>query len=296
MENLMVPKTLLEWDIQSIITLLEKGYYESEFFDFKEMLPHSKDESGKARLRKICCAFANSYGGYIIFGISDDRTKHPIERLVGVSPTVEFPEHFGSFPAKCSPSIDWNFRNPPLQLENGKIIHVIEIPRSWYAPHAVGDSESGWGFFKRTNKGDEGMSYEEIRMSYLGYYEKRLKLNLLKSELQNIKNDYMGFIFTDGGTNTAYSYLKFDIAIIESVISETYTILAEHNELMNSLTNVRKLCKVFNNKIDIYHSTSSSPLIDRNQFESEHSKSVNESSKIILLCAEAALSDLGKIR
>src|SRR5713101_8039158 len=112
----MVPKALEEWNINSITDLLTKGYFESEDFDFKERLPHNNDDTGKLRLVKTCCAFANSGGGFLIFGVSNNGS------LEGLDPNFDFPEHFGSYPQKCRPSVTWDFKNPPLSLENGKII------------------------------------------------------------------------------------------------------------------------------------------------------------------------------
>ena len=56
----MVPEDLEEWNINTLIDLLTKGYFESEDFDFKERLPQNNDETGKARLVKTCCAFARA--------------------------------------------------------------------------------------------------------------------------------------------------------------------------------------------------------------------------------------------
>jgi predicted HTH transcriptional regulator len=175
----MIPQQLSDWSIESISEILITGRFETETFDFKEKLPDSKDEKAKERLRKTCCAFANSDGAFIVFGILDDKSKPPEKRLVGLSPNNDFPEHFGNYPRSCAPSIYWTFLNPPLPLPDGNILHIVHIPKSWKAPHATGDSDNGWNFTKRTNKGNEGMGIEEIRSGFLGYYEKRLKLQLL---------------------------------------------------------------------------------------------------------------------
>src|SRR5579872_6139900 len=189
----MIPRTFDEWNIDAIRHLLEQGYYEAETFDFKQMLPHKNGEEDKLRLIKTCCAFANSAGGFLIFGVKDAKSGGtPESRLVGVDSTYDLPEQFGSYPQKCTPSVEWNFKNPPIQLEDGNVIHIIHISRSWNAPHCLerqGKGSDGLRcFIKRTNKGNEDMSYEEIRMAFLQYYEKRLKLQLLRSELENIKH------------------------------------------------------------------------------------------------------------
>ena len=110
----MTPRALAEWNVDAIIEILSKGLFETEEFDFKESLPDSRDVAGKARLRGTCCAFANAGGGFLVFGVVNDQTLSAPDRLRGVDPHVDFPEHFGSFPQLCVPSVEWTFRIPLL--------------------------------------------------------------------------------------------------------------------------------------------------------------------------------------
>src|SRR5207253_6458699 len=114
MEEFVIPKTLDQWTIPAIEHLLAQGYYEPEYFDYKQMLPPKDNKKGQQRLVEACCAFANSSGGFLVFGVDDDRTKPPADRLVGIDPSVDFPEHFGNYPTKCNPTVHWEARNPPL--------------------------------------------------------------------------------------------------------------------------------------------------------------------------------------
>ncbi len=191
----MIPRTLKDWSVSNIIELLRRGMFENETFDYKQSLPHSKDENGKRRMRRVCCAFANSQGGFIVFGISDDRSKSPEDRLLGIEPNLDFPQQFGNYPRTCHPSIEWNFLNPALAVPSGNVLHIVEIPKSWKAPHATGDRDTGWCFIKRTNQGDEGMMIEEVRQIFLGYYEKRLKLQLLRAELETLSHKLRRLLF-----------------------------------------------------------------------------------------------------
>jgi Putative DNA-binding domain len=165
MGGVVTPRSLAEWNIDAILEILSKGLFETEDYDFKEMLPHPSDQRGKERLRATCCAFANSSGGFLVFGINADRNLPVLDRLSGLPPALDFPQHFGAFPEKCVPGVPWSFKNPAIQLAAGTLIHVVEIPRSWKAPHAVGSAQDGWRFFKRTNQGDEGMNMDEVAES-----------------------------------------------------------------------------------------------------------------------------------
>lgn len=201
----MLPKRLPDWTVQVALDLLRTGMFEQESFDFKETLPTANDNRGKERLRRMCCAFANSEGGFLVFGISDDKTKRPEDRLIGLDNSLDFPEKFGNYPHTCSPSIYWAFQNPPLSLANGRVLHVVQIPKSWNGPHAQGSPDTGWRFVKRTNKGVEDMAIDEVRSAFLGYYEKKLKLQLLRSELISLQDTAAGAVVYEPQASSHYS-------------------------------------------------------------------------------------------
>jgi len=257
----MIPKSLDEWTVPVITDLLTKGYTETEDFDFKELLPERRNDEDKERLTKSCCAFANSNGGFLVFGISDNKTLPVNDRLVGIprNPGTEFLVNFGIYPQqKCFPGVHWIPRNPPIQLDNGNEIHIIYIPKSWNAPHAFLYSRrgcTGWGFVKRTNTGNQDMSYEEIRMAFLQYYEKRLKLQLLQAELRNIKSHAENDLIISGGwdAKARFGMGEFGLSVIETVLADTYTILVEHQDLLEAITDIRNRCRIVNDLLRILY-------------------------------------------
>lgn len=284
----MIPRILDEWNLSVIVDLLQKGYYETEYFDFKEKLPNKNDERGKKRLIKACCAFANSIGGFLVFGINDKKEHTVTERLIGIDPTVDFPEHFGNFPQSCTPSVEWDFKNPAITLENGNAIHVIHVFKSWNMPHAYGDQYNNWSFPKRTNKGDELMNFDEIRMSFLGYYEKRLKLNLLKSEINTIKEQAQSMIIDRDKMESSYSLVTFDLSVVESILSDTYIVIAKSAALLQLLTAIRTTCRTVNNKQSIFYSTATLAFQNKNQVVKEHNQYLHiNCPNIISYCSSA---------
>jgi hypothetical protein len=169
-DGTVVPRSLNDWSLDSLKHLLDNRYLEPESFDYKSGLPNPKDEEGKKRLREACAAFANSSGGFLVFGVADDRRLPTEHRLIGLPSSIDFPVQFGSYPGQCNPTVRWEFKNPPIRLTNGNLVHVVWFHKSWNAPHSVGKADEGLRFPKRTNKGTEFLSYEEVRMTFLGYY------------------------------------------------------------------------------------------------------------------------------
>ena len=299
----MIPRSLRDWSIPAITDLLAQGYYESEFFDFKEMLPHSKNDEDRTRLYKCCCAFANSAGGFLVFGVKDNKSLSPKNRLVGIDPAYDFPEHFGGYPRICNPSIPWSFQNPPLQLDNGRVIHVVEIPRSWNAPHCFEILGKGSDklrcFTKRTNKGNEDMSYEEIRMAFLQYYEKRLKLQLLQAELQNTRKHAEELIISPPLNQVKIILGEFSLTVIETVLADTYTILTGQQELLELLGEIRNRCRVVNDMLRIFYRVATVNLVGNNvephQAIETHNRNIEGECRPVLFACDRALGLLENI-
>ena len=296
----MIPKSLDEWSLPVITDLLAKGYTETEDFDFKEMLPDRRNDEDKERLTKSCCAFANSNGGFLIFGISDNKALPVNDRLVGIprNPGTEFQVNFGIYPQqKCFPGIYWIPKNPPIQLDNGNDIHIIYIPRSWNAPHAFLYSRrgcTGWGFVKRTNTGNQDLSYEEIRMAFLQYYEKRLKLQLLRAELQTIKHN--AGRLTRYGTDAAGPppLGDFSLTVLETTLADTYTILMSNILLRGHLTQIRNMCGQVNSKLQSILPVYYMPVNDSKTYI-RYNTEVTRLCEGIISTADLALQELDEI-
>jgi hypothetical protein len=264
----VIPATLERWSLEVVRDLLSKGYYETDRFDFKEMLP--RDADGRLRLAKTCCAFANSRGGFLIFGINAESSLPVEDRLVGLDRAVDFPVEFGPYPARCAPSLEWTFLNPPLGLPSGRVIQIIHVPLSWSGPHGVADDAGRWNFTKRTSQGNQTMSMEEIRAGFLGYYEKRIKLQLLRAELETIRRQAGEMIITGSDIDRKTSLTTFELAVLESVLSDTYTILAASPALLGKLREIRGHCRNVNKWVALILPVWHMPLTNKSGMISDH--------------------------
>ena len=291
----MIPRTLGEWTIDALTFLLEKGAFEDEAFDFKEMLPDARNDKDKDRLRKTCAAFANSDGGFLVFGVTDTKAASVQKRIVGLDPASDFPEHFGNYPKSCYPSVNWEFRNPPLMTTAGRVAHVVFVPKSWRAPHAVAGPEGMWAFLKRTNKGNEPMSIEEIRSSYLGFYEKRIKLQLLHSELLSIERNARDICVSHSEIASHYSLVSFDTAIMDSVIADTYSITASNQAFHNSLSQIRQSTRVAKNKIRLLFGIVMMPMSNNSAIIQEHNTFIQPLANQIQQQCQGALNELDRL-
>src|SRR5947209_7891521 len=75
------PRILADWTKERLIELLDNKCFEPESFDFKEFRVGKKTEPEKRDIRKDCCAFANSAGGFLVYGVGDDKRLPAKDRL-----------------------------------------------------------------------------------------------------------------------------------------------------------------------------------------------------------------------
>lgn len=243
--NAMIPTQLSEWNLEIIRSMIAQGVFESDRFDFKEMLPHSKNEEDKERLKRVSASFANAGGGFLIFGVSDKPDIEAESRLVGIERRPELPALFGAYANKCVPPIEWDFLNPPISLPNGRVIHVIHIPRSWRAPHGVTNGET-WAFCSRSNSGTTHLPYSEIQMLFLNRYEKVLRLRLLQAELIALAEEADRMSVGPAELKARVSDGHLSLELIESVITDTYSITYELPELLRQIQTVRRHARAAN--------------------------------------------------
>ncbi len=209
------------------------------------------DNGAKRRLKKSCAAFANSEGGFLIFGVSDDREASPEARLVGVDPTLDFFEHFGSFPAACVPSVTWVPRSAPISLRTDRVLHVIHIPKSWRGPHWVRQDPGGpVTFAKRTNSGVEAMSYDEVRVSFTQTQEQISRLNMLRIELELIRDSAKEIEGRGDDANLFWSE-TLGLAVLESAMAGTFHILCQVPLLIKRLNETRARVRRMNHMLEL---------------------------------------------
>src|SRR5687768_15564840 len=122
----MIPDRLEDWSYNKIKELVDKNINESKIHDFKFVLP------GSIELTKDCCAFANTDGGFIVFGIRE-RGHH--FDIVGIDNDKEFANRFGQ-------KINALPTNPVFELgeyipipDSERVLLVVHVPRSYYWPH-----------------------------------------------------------------------------------------------------------------------------------------------------------------
>src|SRR5260370_31764511 len=98
-----ISSDLNQWDYSTIYELVSQREFEPGLYDFKEVLNGTgTNERRKDLNESICrtvCGMANADGGYIIFGVKDQKKYPNLEteqRIVGIPRTSEYFKEFGN--------------------------------------------------------------------------------------------------------------------------------------------------------------------------------------------------------
>jgi len=238
----MIPTTVDQWNLDAVRRVASHGVFETDRYDLKEMLPNSRDEGGRQRLRRTIAAFANSSGGFLLIGVRDDRALSVDDRVVGVDASVDLPEHFGAHASAIEPSPDWSHRTPAIVLPTGRLVHVIEIKPSTRGPHGI-ELDNRWWFTKRTNRGTEFMSREEIRGAFVEDDRRRREIAWLKSEVKRIHDTAMRLnIIANNGGDHLQLLTKYGAESLRAMLPATFGEIGRDEILVRHLNQLVERC------------------------------------------------------
>src|SRR6266700_3923260 len=152
-----------ELDENDLLDMVKAGTQESIELDFKESDSLQATDKKKDDISKDVSAFANSAGGTIVYGMTEDKVTHVATGLdTGSNPaeiTKEWLEQVIN--SKIHRRID-GVRIRQIELTTthpGRVAYVVYIPSSTRAPHQASDKR----FYKRFNFQSVPMEEYEIR-------------------------------------------------------------------------------------------------------------------------------------
>ncbi len=160
----------------NLLDLIANQVAEGRMLDYKLIQPGNSDDDKKEFLADVS-SFANTAGGHLIFGMEEDQGI--ALNLPGISGLDSDQEKLrleniirdGVAPRIAGISIQ------SVLLQNGNLVIVIHIPKSWSSPHMV-TFKGASRFFARNSAGKYQLDVQEIRQAVL----------LSESTAERIKN------------------------------------------------------------------------------------------------------------
>jgi len=182
---MLFKKQIDDLDEEDIMDLISNGVEENIHLDYKQELPLRQDDKGKIELAKDVSAFANSNGGFIIYGV--EETGHKPTGIIGIDPEGTRERIENICLRHIHPHINVRIKSVDLKGIK-KQVFVVWIPISSFAPHMV-----NFRFYKRQNFSSVPMEEYEVRELYRRNFEykSQVDLFLLKKNygLNNPNND-----------------------------------------------------------------------------------------------------------
>lgn len=186
----MIWRRFEEINKADIDALIANEVSESRTIEYKQMLSLSTSDEKKEFVADVC-AFANSAGGDILFGLEEQRdstgkqTGVPI-RADGL-PDLNIDQEVQRIENLLRDCIEPRMPSLGIRIVEGFSqgpVLLIRVPQSWNAPHrSTRDSK----FYARNNAGKYQMDIGEIRSAFL------LSENLL-SRLQQFRNERIDLV------------------------------------------------------------------------------------------------------
>jgi hypothetical protein len=151
-------------DLQALI---DNEVIEHKTIEYKKVLPSNSDREKKEFLADVS-SFANTNGGDIIYGITEDKKTGKPKSLDGLdieNPDKEILRLDNIIRTGIQPRLPSVTISPPIHLENSKVALIIRVPKSWINPHRVvfnGHDK----FYTRSSNGKYPLDVNELRTAF----------------------------------------------------------------------------------------------------------------------------------
>lgn len=215
----IIPKTLDDWELETIDSLIKLRDIESEDFDFKG--------TDMKNLANHLCAFANTYGGYLVLGIDEDKNNDVLKGFKKNGFKKEKEDHTKNEIRNHQVRID---PSPEIQtkiiLDNDKFYVVIKIENNQIKkPYFVNEK----GCFVRIGPSTNIASRNTVLNLFSDTAKLIQDLENLKASTLNLKEDFSLTIqkFRSISPAAPNRLAKLDLTLFRSNITKCQSFLLE---------------------------------------------------------------------
>ena len=148
------------YTVEDISYLIANEVEENVHLDYKASGALEKSDNKRKEITKDVSSFANSDGGIIVYGVSEDN--HKPKGICPIDGRIYTKEWLESIIQQIQPRIN-NLVIYPIRINDlGQSVYVVKIPRSDTAPHMARDNK----YYKRFNFMSVPMEDYEVKDLY----------------------------------------------------------------------------------------------------------------------------------
>jgi len=166
----MLPPNIDDIAAIHIESLVAAAVDENRYLEYKQTIlaktsNKEKEQENKAEIAKDFTAMANTFGGYIIFGITerDSRATGTIDLGKNLDLSREILRYTQILETNCEPPLASCVSFRQLSVNSDKIL-IAKVARSFGSPHRV---KSNNRFFRRNSNGVSEMDVWDLRSAFL---------------------------------------------------------------------------------------------------------------------------------
>ena len=195
-----------EWNEERLESLVRDKVPEDRYIDYKRDLPSEKDDDKREFLNDVT-AFANTFGGTILFGIAEEEGTGFPKEIYGCD--ISKPDEVilrlsNIIQSSVEPRLA-SLRFETVDLRSGKRVLVVIIPQSPAAPHMV--KRGSPKFYMRGAAGKQPMDVHDIRAAFLAS-------ETISERIRDFRLDRMAKLAAGGSPIPLYDTTAFVAHII----------------------------------------------------------------------------------
>ena len=131
---------------------------------------------------------------------------------------------------------------------------------------------------------------------FLGFYEKRLKLQLLRAELEQIATDARALaIPVEKNNGSLMGVPTIEVRLLETVLSDTYSVMSAHPELIKNLARLRSRVNRVNSTVSTFKPSIAFRVTGMANMIKEHNETIRPWCEEIIELASKSADELAMI-
>ena len=163
-------KELIDCSLDDLQIILDNpDYMENEYIDYKKTfsvneVPKEQKQHEQAEFRSDVCSFANANGGYLIFGVKEE--KGIAKELLGITLPNNNPDKFElelkNYLQPIKPRVPY-YKIKYIEVSENKYIVILFIQHDSFAPYIHLVEQQNYRAFKRSGNSKAVIEYQELK-------------------------------------------------------------------------------------------------------------------------------------